>query len=180
MDSKSERKIQVVLYNLLLDLKFYHDERCRDHVLTVALEPIIGGDHEHRAHSDIALLSVYDKQQCSVVLLAEVKMKLQEKCTSIWHTPVKDQKAFGQLLHAAVLSHWNKKHQNNGSTLLLLASDKSYHFFEVKFATHDHFVEILQYNIFQADINDDDFQNVIRFLQRELLRICKQPLTPSV
>ena len=36
----------------------------------------------------------------------------------------------------------------------------------------DDFVEMLQYQIIQADIKGDDFKNVMGYLQREMLRIC--------
>ena len=88
-------------------------------------------------------------------------MNLQVACNSIWHAPVKDRNAFGQLLHAAVLSNWGKKQQRGKRTLQLLASDNIYHCFEVKIGPES--VEIVEYNIFQAGIIDDDFKNMIGF-----------------
>ena len=167
--SKREQRVQVVLFNLLLDLAQYHDGKCKgpNHQFTVSLEPLLQNDHE--AHSDIAVVAVYDNSQ-HLILLIEVKLNLKETFESIWHAPVKDRNAFSQLLHAAVLSNWGKKHQKEKSTLLLLGSDKIYHCFEVKFG--DDFVEMLQYQIIQADFKGDDFKKVMCYLQREMLRIC--------
>ena len=83
-DSKREQRVQVVLFNLLLDLAQYHDGKCKgpNHHFTVSLEPLLQNDHE--AHSDIAVVAVYDNSQ-HLILLSEVKLNLKETFESIWH-----------------------------------------------------------------------------------------------
>ena len=158
IDSKREQRIQAVLFTLLLDLAQYHDDKCKKggHHFTVSLEPLMVNEPDRDAYSDIALVSVYDEEQ-HLILLMEVKLNLHEAKTSIYQAPVKDRNAFGQLLHAAVLSNWCTNREN--PILLVLASDKVHHCIKVKIGTD--FVTIVEYNIFQAHIGSDDFKKVI-------------------